>query len=230
MRPKVYVINMRAEKGRRAHMSKLLKELNFTSVQFVTPLSVEAARKHDPRRDPHRLSHALTYRGILKKISESDHGAFVMEDDLMCVHSIADTRKRLTAALATQQQDPTDLLYLEYCFEHCQSLSDNKRVNYPMRAPMCAACIHFTPSGAKKFLKQPMTSLWIDKDFRRCIRNKDLTASGNLLFQQDPRFGSTLPDPLGYRSLNPTSEYPICTRLSWPGIFKATSLGEERRR
>lgn len=220
---KAYVINLRQHSDRRKNMTRLLQELKFKDFEFVTPVSLKTAATIDPTRSKERLSHALTYRGLLKRIEMRNEGAFIMEDDIERVHSAIETNKRLIDSLEEAQ---TDMLYFEYCFEKCH-LIDTTRV-YRMNAPMCAACIHFTPDGARKFLAKPMKSTWIDKDFRRMIQNKQLTAGGLLLFRQDPRFGSTLPDPVGFRALNPNSSYPICTRLSWPGLFRAKSMAAAR--
>ena len=135
----------------------------------------------------------------------------VFEDDLMMGASPQLTRTRLAATLA-ELPPAADLLYLEYCFEHCSRLDYNAQQRYIVRAgrPACAAAIILTRKGAEKVLRRMRRIfLALDNMYSELISTGELEAylATPPIFYQDSYLSGS--HKLGERGVQGVSHRPF---------------------
>lgn len=199
-----YIISMPHQVLRRQRMVALMGRLRIQSFEFVVPIR-RAGLVHYPEyaRLPH--GYASLNATVSGKIFDMHlarivsgrvrPGPFlVFEDDAIervPAQTIVPHIKNIVVYLETLASKRWDVVYLEYCMEHCGKPSEDMVVA-PARYPFCTAATLYNSTSIpiiRNCLQK--SSLVIDFAYAKCITQKDLRAfvSVPALFAQDATYG-----------------------------------------
>ena len=155
---KVYIINLPNHIKRKTHIINLLQKLSINNYEFIIPMTPTDETKQklaeflkckigNIKTTPTAVSHTMTYYNILNKVTEDN--ILILEDDIEMINSLEDTKIVIDYIINNYPTD-TDLFYLEYCYELCNTKTEIfKRLNNPL----CLASIYYpTKKSREKIL------------------------------------------------------------------------------
>jgi len=213
---KIYVINMQKDVERKMHMIDLLNKLNFTNVEFVTPIKI--TEEYNTKYFKHSnmcnsgKSLMLTVLNILHY--NKDLEFFIMEDDIDIYSNLS-----INLVLDEHYSKRKDLLYLEFCYIPCNQLYKEKNCDilYALNNNVsCTGCILYNKDAVKKILdafnnNNNLYKYPIDQAYRMI---NTITKQGYPIFRQNIKFNSNIFTSARYNKKNNTLFDPVCTSNS----------------
>ena len=196
----VYVINMPQRTDRRNAMELLIGRLGISmqDVRFVEPVAVS----HVPNE---YASHGMTtgYMSLNMTVRDKvfDMAArgtdvfLVFEDDAMERVHAEDIMPRVYEMLHDLNGVQWDVVYLEYCLEHCASAPDQRVGQWLQRAssPYCTAATLYNRTSIERIRRcLDVRKKLIDFSYVECIKDNELVAyiAMPALFAQDTIYGA----------------------------------------
>lgn len=216
---KVYIINIPNHIQRKTHIINLLHKLGIHNYEFVIPMAPTDETKQklaeflkcnigNIKTTLTSVSHTMTYYNILNKVN--DDNILILEDDIEMINSLEDTKIVIDYIINNYPTD-TDLFYLEYCYETCNTKTKIfKRLNNPL----CLASIYYPTKKSREKILNCIKQFCQMNEFHatdiviaKIIYDTNIIAyEHKLLFYQDKKFGSHIEG-------STKSVTPICTNI-----------------
>lgn len=222
MRPQqysVYIISMPHQVLRRERMVSMMRRIGIHSFEFVTPVKLSDVHKYAAYAGKLPPGYASLNITVAEKVfgmhqarilnGRATPGPFlVLEDDAIERVPAETIRSSIDAIIASlvgsdpsnSKSDPSnsksdqtwDMVYLEYCMEHCQESRDTRVHVVPANKPYCTAATLYN-SASIPTIRQCIKDqgLLIDFSYAKCIVQRELRAFVAMpaLFAQDASYG-----------------------------------------
>jgi hypothetical protein len=217
----IRVIHQSKETKRRLHMEKLLSSIGMRHYHFREPHPATDSTKNMLRNTLNKTnlnislgqsSQFLTYLDLLR--SEEYDDLFIMEDDIVTSFSPLETSLIMQYIVNHYPQD-ADMIYLEFCYEQCNSESFTNLFTKLAR-PQCLACVYFPSLTARRRVWNAIVSDEMDHEkycsdgvIASLIEREKIRAYSHFpLFRQSmSEFGSNI-------SGSSTNEHNSCSGLA----------------
>lgn len=194
--------------SRRRHMHHLLHQLGFKNVRdvelvnasYLVPADLVASGQitagfAKSAKNLAYIANSMQHIRALQNSTDPTQGLLLVEDDLMLNPALAPSqaREQMLAAIESLPRG-ADALYLEACWETCETLRFGSPIT-KARRPACSAAIYFTSSGRQRIADACRPAFErIDLMYEWLVRTETITAyiSTPVLFFQDAAFGSIM--------------------------------------
>ena len=200
----VYVINLEKEKERKKQSKKVLTELGFKNIHFISPIDPNKAIRHKFFKNSnisnkYAASLALTALNIMNYALKHEKNKYfiIAEDDIILRDKSLNNQNLINKIWNNAQKYKFDLLYLEYCNNICTLSTKLDKHLYKLYYPKCCAFMIYSKNICNKIINDYNTfgSIYDSQDvyYARKTMNKEIISLGYPLFKQDSTFNSSLP-------------------------------------
>lgn len=190
----VYVLNMTKNANRKKHMEKLLNNLGFRYVIFVTPIETDKAiqyyKKINVDIKPSTASRTLSTFKVFEMAKKYDK-FIISEDDI----NIFSEKPNVDDVYEASKSYDYDLLFFEMCHINCLRSKKLKEYLYNLYNPVCNGFVLYTNKSIdiiKKNYFGKEDNQCLDEHIAKMSNEDKLKSYGYPIFRQDPRFNSDI--------------------------------------